>query len=401
MDEKMQQNHTTRNSWLGILLIIWVGSNLRSPITAVGPILDEIKSAMDLDNIQASFLTSIPLIVFASCSILVSKATEKLNIRHGLIYSLLILISGLYLRVAGSVTTLYLGSVLIGLGICVGNVLTPAYIKNEFPAKIGLMTGIFSVSMNLVAALASGFSITIGEWTGAGWKGSLSVWIIVAVIALLIVFAELFWGNKPVNRQVNASENIKFNIFRSKQAWNISLFMGLQSLVYYCLVAFLPTVLMEYGMSKSAAGWVFSILQLAMLPVMLISPIVASKMKDPKSMIYLIGVLYSAGILMLLLLKDQYIYFTAILLGVAGGLAFSLAILFLSSRSKTMVGTIKISGKAQSIGYLIAAFGPPLFGKLHDYALSWSYSFYFLLLVIVLMTVFGRRSARPRFVEEH
>lgn len=401
MAVKTQQNNINRNTWLGILLIIWVGSNLRSPITAVGPILDEIKLALDLDNIQASLLTSIPLIVFASCSILVSKATEKLNIRHGLIYSLVILIIGMYLRVAGNITSLYLGSVLIGLGICVGNVLTPAYIKNEFPAKIGLMTGIFSVSMNLVAALASGFSISIGEWTGAGWRGSLSVWIFLAVIALLIAFAELFWGNKPQSQQVSTSENIKFNIFRSKQAWNISLFMGLQSLIYYCLVAFLPTVLMEYEMSKSAAGWVFSILQLAMLPVMLISPIVASKMKDPKSLIYLIGVLYSAGISMLLLLKDQYIYFTAILLGIAGGLAFSLAILFLSARSKTMVGTIKISGKAQSIGYLIAAFGPPLFGKLHDYALSWSYSFYFLLLVIVLMTVFGRRSASPRFVEEH
>ena len=401
MAVKTQQNNINRNTWLGILLIIWVGSNLRSPITAVGPILDEIKLALDLDNIQASLLTSIPLIVFASCSILVSKATEKLNIRHGLIYSLVILIIGMYLRVAGNITSLYLGSVLIGLGICVGNVLTPAYIKNEFPAKIGLMTGIFSVSMSLVAALASGFSISIGEWTGAGWRGSLSVWIFVAVIALLIAFAELFWGNKPQSQQVSTSENIKFNIFRSKQAWNISLFMGLQSLIYYCLVAFLPTVLMEYGLSKSDAGWVFSILQLAMLPVMLISPIVASKMKDPKSLIYLIGVLYSAGIIMLLLLKDQYIYFTAILLGIAGGLAFSLAILFLSARNKTMLGTIKISGKAQSIGYLIAAFGPPLFGKLHDYALSWSYSFYFLLLVIVLMTVFGRRSARPRFVEEH
>src|SRR5690606_8501014 len=167
MGETMQQNNKTRNTWLGILLIIWVGSNLRSPITAVGPILDEIKLALDLDNIQASLLTSIPLIVFASCSILVSKATEKLNIRHGLIYSLVILIIGMYLRVAGNITSLYLGSVLIGLGICVGNVLTPAYIKNEFPAKIGLMTGIFSVSMNLVAALASGFSISIGEWTGA------------------------------------------------------------------------------------------------------------------------------------------------------------------------------------------------------------------------------------------
>ncbi|WFB63558.1 MFS transporter [Sphingobacterium sp. WM] len=397
----MKQNSNTTFSWLGILLVIWVASNLRSPITAVGPILDEIKLAMNLDNIQASLLTSIPLIVFASCSILVSKATARLNIRHGLIYALLFLIIGLYLRVYGNITTLYIGSVLLGLGICIGNVLTPAYIKNEFPTKIGLMTGIFSVSMNLVAALASGFSISIGKWTGMGWKGSLGIWIFVAIIALIIVFAELFWGANTASQQSKKEETTKFNIFKSKQAWNISLFMGLQSLIYYCLVAFLPTVLMEYGMSKSEAGWVFSILQLAMLPVMLVSPVIASKMKDPKLMIYSIGVLYFTGIVMLILLKTQWIYFTAILLGISGGLAFSLAILFLSFRSKTMAGTIKISGKAQSIGYLIAAFGPPLFGKLHDFDISWKYSFYFLLAIILIMTFFGRKSAKPRFIEDH
>lgn len=397
----MKQNSNTTFSWLGILLVIWVASNLRSPITAVGPILDEIKLAMNLDNIQASLLTSIPLIVFASCSILVSKATARLNIRHGLIYALLFLIIGLYLRVYGNITTLYIGSVLLGLGICIGNVLTPAYIKNEFPTKIGLMTGIFSVSMNLVAALASGFSISIGKWTEMGWKGSLGIWIFVAIIALIIVFAELFWGANTASQQSKKEETTKFNIFKSKQAWNISLFMGLQSLIYYCLVAFLPTVLMEYGMSKSEAGWVFSILQLAMLPVMLVSPVIASKMKDPKLMIYSIGVLYFTGIVMLILLKTQWIYFTAILLGISGGLAFSLAILFLSFRSKTMAGTIKISGKAQSIGYLIAAFGPPLFGKLHDFDISWKYSFYFLLAIILIMTFFGRKSAKPRFIEDH
>ncbi len=397
----MKQNSNTTFSWLGVLLVIWVASNLRSPITAVGPILDEIKLAMNLDNIQASLLTSIPLIVFASCSILVSKATARLNIRHGLIYALLFLIIGLYLRVYGNITTLYFGSVLLGLSICIGNVLTPAYIKNEFPAKIGLMTGIFSVSMNLVAALASGFSISIGKWTGMGWKGSLGIWIFVAIIALIIVFAELFWGANTASQQTKKEETIKFNIFKSKQAWNISLFMGLQSLIYYCLVAFLPSVLMEYGMSKSEAGWVFSILQLAMLPVMLVSPVIASKMKDPKLMIYSIGVLYFSGIVMLILFKTQWIYFTAILLGISGGLAFSLAILFLSFRSKTMAGTIKISGKAQSIGYLIAAFGPPLFGKLHDFDISWKYSFYFLLAIILIMTFFGRKSAKPRFIEDH
>ncbi len=387
--------------FFSVVAIILIAGNLRSPITSVSPILSEIKIALHLDNFQASLLTSIPLIVFAGFSILVSKATAKVNIRYGLIYSLLILIFGLFFRVYGNVTALYLGSFLVGLGICIGNVLAPAYIKNTFPHKIGIMTGVFSVSMNLIAALASGFSIAIGKWTDFGWQGSLGIWIIWAFVALVIVAADVLTNKRYSEKKVIGRSAINFNVFRSKQAWNISVFMGIQSLVYYCLAALLPTVLVDFGMDKTQAGWVLSIIQLAMLPVMFISPIIATKMKNQKIMIYGTGILMFIAIGMLSLLKTQYIYLTAILLGTSIGTAFTLSILFFSLRSKTMTGTIKISGKAQSVGYLIAAFGPPIFGKLHDWDLSWKYSFYFLMLSIVVMTFFGSKAAEPRFVEEH
>ena len=165
---KIEENNKT-TLWLSIGVVLFVAINLRAPITAVSPILDEIKSVLQINNLQASLLTSIPLIVFASCSILVSKAISKFNIRHSLIFSILILIVGLSLRIYGNIELLYIGSLLLGIGICIGNVLTPAYIKELFPNKIGIMTGIFSVSMSLVAALASGLSISIGKWTESGW----------------------------------------------------------------------------------------------------------------------------------------------------------------------------------------------------------------------------------------
>ena len=386
----------------GVAVVVLIAMNLRSPITAVSPVLDEIKSALGLNNTQASLLTSIPLLMFAGFSILVSKATSRVDIRKGLIYSLIILAVGLYIRVYGSISSLYIGSFLLGLGICIGNVLTPAYIKKIFPQQVGIMTGIFSVSMNLVAALATGFSIAIGQWTNAGWRGSLGIWILGAILAFLMLLIDVRLGNQQTNGvQSSKLERVSFNIFLSRQAWYISVFMGIQSLIYYCLVAFLPTLLIDYGMSKYDAGWVFSILQLAMLPVMLFSPVIASKMKDPKALIFSSGGLYFIGIGMLLLFKAQYVYLTAVLLGIAGGLAFSLAILFFSLRSKTMQGTILISGKAQSIGYLLAAFGPPIFSKLHDWDFSWTYSLYFILACILLMTYFGRKAAKPRFIEDH
>ncbi|MGV0977902.1 CynX/NimT family MFS transporter [Empedobacter falsenii] len=389
-----------KNIWIGIAVVILVSTNLRAPITAVSPILDEMKSVLKIDNFQASLLTSIPLFVFAFFSILVSKATAKINIRHGLIYSLIILIIGIYIRIYGNISMLYIGSLLIGLGICIGNVLTPAYIKNTFPTKIGIMTGIFSVSMSLIAALASGLSIAIGNWTNLGWKGSLGVWIIAAIAALIIVCIDSFKNKTATQQKTVQSEDVKFNIFKSKQAWNISIFMGLQSLIYYCLVALLPTLLIDFGMTKTNAGWVFSVLQLAMLPAMLVSPVLASRMKNPKIMIYITSALYFIGIITLLIFKAKFSYLSAILIGIAGGFAFSLSILFFSLRTKTMVGTIKISGMAQSVGYLIAAFGPPIFGKLYDIDSTWSYSLYFLMFCMIILTFFGIKASQPKFVEE-
>ncbi len=388
---------------LSVIVVILVAGGLRSPLTAVSPVLSEILVVFNLNTLEGSLLTSIPLIVFATCSVLISKLGVKTNINFSLILSLVILIAGLYLRVYGTVELLFVGSLLIGLGICIGNVMTPAYIKNKFPMKVGVMTGVFSVAMNFIAASASGLSISLGQWTGMGWKGSLGIWSLWGAIALVAIIFETVISRNKTNTTTAKKEMKKesFNVFRSKMAWSISVFMGIQSLVYYCLVALLPTILVEYGMKEAETGFVFSVLQLAMLPIMFISPIIATKMKDQKIMIYLTGALMFAGILMLAVLKTQYIYATAIVIGMASGFAFSLSILFFSLKSRTMDGTIKISGKAQSIGYLIAAFGPPIFGMLHDWTTSWTSSFYFLMVMIVIMTIFGRKAAQPLYIEDN
>lgn len=387
---------------LSALVVVLIAGGLRSPMTAVSPVLSDILSTFNLTTLEGSLLTSIPLIVFASCSLLISRIAVKTNINYTLIVSLVLLSLGLYVRVAGSVSLLFLGSFLIGLGICIGNVMTPAYIKNIFPNKIGVMTGVFAVVMNLVAALASGLSISIGEWSNMGWRGSLGFWTIWGVIALFTISLETVIKGKSLEKRSKTEPKIKtkFNVFRSKQAWNISIFMGIQSLVYYCFVALLPTVLIDYGMQESETGIVLSVIQLAMLPIMFIAPIIASKMNSQKWMIYLVGALMFVGIGMLALFKTQYIYVSAVIIGMASGLAFSLAILFFSLKSRTMDGTIKISGKAQSVGYLIAAFGPPIFGWLYDWDVTWNTSFYFLLVMIIIMTIFGLRAARPMYIED-
>ena len=139
------------------------------------------------------------------------------------------------------------------------------------------MTGIFAVAMNLTAALASGYSISIGQWTGYGWQGSLGIWLIIALLALLVVILELLFNKNTAKQQKTDVAKSDFNMFKSAQAWNISIFMGLQSLVYYCLVSWLPAVLGDYGMTGNAPGWVLFTIQIAMLPITFIYLLLRTK----------------------------------------------------------------------------------------------------------------------------
>ncbi|MNW83521.1 Inner membrane transport protein YeaN [compost metagenome] len=324
-----------------------------------------------------------------------------LGMHRFLLLGLMALSVGIVLRVWGNMPTLFVGSFLIGLGICVGNVVTPGYIKTNFPKQIGLMTGIFAVAMNLTAAFASGFSLRLGEWTGLGWQGSLGVWVILALLSLIVVFFDALSQKKArgitENRQATSGIG---HIFRSRLAWYISLFMGIQSLIYYSLISWLPKVLVDYGMPAEDTGWLLFLIQIAMIPIMFIGPILAHRMKDQRLMATAVAVGMLGSIFIFWHYKLQGIYVAAILLGLSNGLSFSLSILFFTLRARSTVNAIKISGMAQSVGYLIAAFGPPVFGKLHEIDTTWNYSFYFLGGSILLLLFAGWKAGEDKYVAE-
>lgn len=395
------ENKKRKNVFLTIIScagIVLIASNLRSPLSSVGPVLDSVSTDLGLDNTMASFLMTIPLLVFAFLSGLVGRLSVYVRPERLIFISILFLILGLYLRVFGSLMTLFLGSILIGVGICFGNVLMPGFIKQEFPDHLGLMTGIYSVAMNLTAALAAGFSIYIGDWSGHGWKGSLGIWIFLSVIGLIVWIPQFYKKNTPNVKGIYTQSKSRSLIY-SKQAWFISLFMGIQSLLYYCLITWLPSVLTGYGMEELESGWVLSYLQLAMLPVTFIGPVIASRLKNQKLFILFLSISMILGLGLLLIYKLEYVYLSAVLFGVSNGLAFSLSMLFFSLRTQSTENAIKLSGMAQSIGYFVASFGPPVFGKLNDITGNWGASFLFLFLSSLGMLTFGWLSARDHYVE--
>lgn len=385
--------------FVSLLVVILISANLRAPITCVGPVLDDISTSLGLSAFQGSLLTSIPLLMFAAFSIPVSRVSAGIALRLMLLFSVLLMIFGLLLRVQGTTAALFAGSVLVGFGICVGNVLLPPYIRNNFQNKVGLLTGVFSVSMAIFAAAGAGFSRAIGEKTGYGWRGALGFWAVISVFAAAVVITDFIVNKKTADLGKPGFISQKINVYQSPTAWYISVFMGLQSLVYYCAVAYLPKISIGYGIPPEHSGYLVAVMQVISLPFTFYAPIRAGKARSLKPMILFVSIFMAAGVLLLLLFQGRFIFLAAAFIGLSTGTSFSLAILMFSLKSRSMAATIRMSGMAQSLGYLIASAGPPLFAAFRN-GQSWLYSYLFLLFTIGLIAFFGFKAASGKFIDD-
>lgn len=392
-NQKSTKSHSSKiKSVLMVLGLVFVAANLRAPLTAVGPVLEDITESLQLSNVWAGMLTTIPLLAFATLSGLAPKGSKKLGMERMLLVSLVLLTGGLWLRQSGSISSLFIGAALVGVAITIGNVLMPAFIKKNFAASVGNMTGVYSAAMNLTAALAAGFSIQLGVVTQMGWRGSIGIWMYLALFTIFIWLPQLTAKNTTVTHENTTDTAPKVNLYRSKLAWSVTLFMGLQSLLFYCVAAWFPKVLHSWGMPLEEAGWMLSYVQFAQLPSSFLGAVIAGKLANQKPLMLGIGLLFLFGFGGVLVFKTDYIILWAISIGIGSGLAFSVAMLLFVLRTESSNQAIELSGMAQSFGYLLAACGPPLFGALYDSTANWYYSIAFLILASLALLYFGMRS---------
>lgn len=390
--------HTTTQAktFLFIAGIVLIASNLRAPITSVGPVVPQLQEALGLSNTLAGLITTIPLLMFAVFSPIAPKLAEKQGIEKMLWLSLWVIGAGVLVRTVPSAALLLFGSALIGFGIAFGNVLMPPLIRHRFPKRMGIVTGIYSVAMNITASLASGLSIAIGHWTGAGWKGSIGVWFVFSIIAILVWIPQLWNSRKRTNTDSNAATAERpRSLLKSRLAWHVTIFMGLQSLLFYCAVAWLPVVLQSWGMPSAESGWVLSFVQFTQLPIVFIGPIVIAKLQNHRPLLWFIGGTLVVSILLIIFWRTQFIIPAVILFGLGTGLAFSLVMMWFVLRTSTTPVSARLSGMAQSFGYALAAAGPPLFGALYDWTGNWELPFVLLFIASLGLFFFGWKVAKP------
>lgn len=406
-----------------IIGIVFIAANLRAPLTSVGPLVSLIRDNLHISNTLAGMITTLPLFAFALFSPLVPGLARRFGAERVLLASVVILTVGILLRSWAGSFGLFLGTAILGLSISAGNVLTPSLIKKNFPKQIGLMTGVYSVSMNLFAALASGISIPLARGLGFGWGGALKIWAVLSFVSILIWIPQL--RRKKENRSTadeivhhdvetaplaqkegmdqrrisDAPVRKQINVWKSPLAWQITLYMGLQSMVFYCMVAWMPAILIQKGMNSGTAGWMLSLMQLALIPMTFVVSVLAGRMGSQRTLVIIGSACVTVGLLGLLLFGGTWFAFLwIIILGIGGGFTFSLSMMFFSLRTENADEAARLSGMAQAVGYLLAAFGPMFFGFLHDATDSWITPLVILTCLAIVCWISGLGASRNRFV---
>lgn len=393
LDQSAYNNKNLK--WLLIIGVILVGANLRVPLTSAGALVSFIRDDFGISNALAGAITTLPLIAFALLSPFAPKLAGKFGMERTIGISLVLLFAGILIRSAGGIELLFFGTLLIGLAIAIGNVLMPGIVKMNFPLQIGLMTGLYAIVMNVFGALGSGLSIPIASSGNFGWTGSLLVWGVLTLVTIVIWLPQLKKSRPAENSSVQATSG---SLIRSSLAWKITLFMGAQSLIFYTLITWLPTILTANGYDIHLAGWGVFIFQFASIPFTFIIPVIADKMKNQVLIALAASGMIIVGILGLLAGLTQLTLLWIILLGMGNGSAFSLSMMFFTLRTKDGYQAAELSGMAQSFGYLLAAFGPVLVGGLQDITGSWTLPLLLVTLAAAVMLITGIAAGKNRQV---
>jgi CP family cyanate transporter-like MFS transporter len=383
--------------------VVLVAADLRPAVTSVATLLDQVRAALGASSAWASVLTTLPPLCFAAAGLAAPWVRRRIGMLAGVGAAMLVLAAGLGIRVASGQAVMLIGTVLACVGIAIGNVLIPVLVKESFPARVGLLTGIYTAALQGGSALASAVTPTLDRLLD-GWRPALGIWAGLAVLAMAtwLAAARLTPLRRPQDDDAAdppgaAPASRAVNLLRNPLAWQVTALFGLQSFIAYVVMGWLPQVFITAGIARQTAGLLLGIATVAAVPASLTIPPLAARHRQQSGWIAGMVICAIAGVLGLLLAPAALPVLWAILTGVGLGV-FSMVITVFSLRTRTAGDTARLSTMAQAIGYLVASLGPLLFGLLHGLTGSWSLPLIMVLAVSGLEIIAGWLAGRDRFV---
>lgn len=374
-----------KQSLFFVLGIVLIGTVLRSPFTALPTILGDIAQGLGVEVSSLGILTSLPLLMFALFSAFASLLAQKIGLEHLFTYCLLLLTVGSVIRIF-NLPLLYLGTLIIGASIAIFNVLLPSMIQANKPQKISFLTTLYVTAMGVSTAIASYLSVPITQ--ASSWKG------LILVLSFLCLVTLLVWlPNHRHNHYLEGQKEkqVKENILKSKDVWAIIIFGGLQSLLFYTSMTWLPTIAISAGLSNKDAALLASIFSLISIPFSMTVPSLTTHLSDGhrRIMLTIISIAGMMGIAMLLYPANNFLYWLVahLLIGTACSALFPYLMVCFSLKTSSPEKTAQLSGMAQTGGYILAAFGPTLFGYSFELFQSWIPAVLALLAIDIIMTI--------------
>jgi len=378
--------------------VLLVAVNLRTAVISVGPVLDELTAGVGLGPGGAGLLTTLPVLSFA----LLGSLTPRLARRHGerrvLCGALLLMTAGLVTRVLVHAAGPFLLLTVLALTCgATGNVLLPVLVKRHFPDRIGLLTAGYTAALAVGTAASAAVTVPLASLRGGvDWRLGLGVWALPAAVGAAVWLGPA-WRDRPVP---TADRPARPAVHRSRTAWALALFFGSQSMQAYISFGWFALFFREQaGASPTRAGLLIAVLAVVAVPVSAVVPTVAARFPDQRPVLAVLMACYLAAYGGMLLAPRSGALVWMLLAGVAGG-TFPLALTMISLRTRAAETTASLSAFVQSVGYVVAGFGPVLVGVLHGASGGWGWPFALLFADLVLMGVSGWYAGQPRLVED-
>ncbi len=368
---------------------LFAALNLRPSIAAVSPLLSRIRSSDHLSPVEAGLLTSMPLVCFGIVALVAPRVVRRIGSGALLLACLSGLVVSIALRSLPPVSTLYIGTFGIGVTIAVANVLMPGVVKKDFPERVALMTGLYTMMLSLGPSVGATLSIPLDHLLGGSWRGALGLFALPAAAALACWLPFRRHDLAPEGGGARTGPDRRRQLWRHPLAWSISFYMGLQSLNFYTVLAWLPTILQRRGLSPGGAGSLLGLVNLIAIAASLTAPWLSERLGSQRIPVLLSAGANAGGLAGLVLDGHHLQLLWAALIGLGQGSAVSLAFMMMVVRAADPEEATALSGMAQGVGYVLAAAGPVAAGALFAGLRSWDAPLVGLAVLLVVQTAVG------------
>ncbi|MEV5253152.1 CynX/NimT family MFS transporter [Streptomyces werraensis] len=386
--------------------IVLAALNLRPAITSFGALLEEVRDGLGMSGSVAGLLTSLPALCFAVFGVTAPRLARRFGPGAVVCAGMAAIATGLLVRpFVGTTAAFLLTSGLALAGIAVSNVLMPVIVKRWFPDRVGSMTGLYSMALALGTASAAAVTVPVTDALGGDWQAGLAVWAALAAAAVLPWLAFVRDGSgipgpgdgRPEERHAGQAPVLR--ITRSRTAWALAVFFGLQATAAYITMGWMAQIFRDAGVPAGRAGLLLAVTMVMGVPLAFVIPRLAARLPRQGPIVLALGVSGLIGYAGLYFAPADGAWVWAVLLGVAN-CAFPLALTMVGMRARTGGGVAQLSAFAQSTGYLISIPGPLLVGVLYQHSGGWGLPIALMAGLMVPQMIVGVLAGRDRTVED-